>query len=49
MLIFEKASPDNTAMALQLGIKKAVELSTNIVLSTTTGASAVAAATVRRA
>ena len=43
MLTFEKLSPDNTTMALQLGINKAAELSTNIVLSTTTGASAVAA------
>ena len=43
MLIFEKVSPKNTATALQLAFCKAKELSTDIVLSTTTGASALAA------
>ena len=43
MLIFEKISPENTATTLQLAFNKAIELSADIVLSTTTGASALAA------
>lgn len=40
MLVFETASPDNTYPALKLALTKAKELSTNVVLSTTTGESA---------
>jgi len=43
MLIFEKISRDNTPVALRLAFGKAVELSTDIVLSSSTGASALAA------
>jgi hypothetical protein len=43
MLVFEKISPENTAVALRIAFDKAKELSTDIVLSTTTGASAVSA------
>ena len=43
MLIFEKISPENTAVALKIAFDKAKELSTDIVLSTTTGASALMA------
>ena len=43
MLIFEKVSSENTAVALKIAFDKARELSTDIVLSTTTGASALMA------
>ena len=43
MLIFEESSPKNTAVALNIAFNKAIELSTDIVLSTTTGASALTA------
>jgi hypothetical protein len=43
MQIFEKVSPENTEVALKLALCKAKELSTETVLSTTTGASAVRA------
>ena len=43
MLIFEKISPENTAVALKIAFDKAKELSTDVVLSTTSGASALAA------
>jgi len=43
MKIFETASPGNTPIALQLAFEKARELKTDVVLSTTTGASAFAA------
>jgi hypothetical protein len=40
MLVFEKISPENTAIALKIAFNKAKEMSTDIVLPTTTGASA---------
>ena len=40
MKIFEKASPENTVPALTMAIEKAKELSTDIILATTGGASA---------
>ncbi|MCL2377355.1 MAG: hypothetical protein FWC76_08200 [Defluviitaleaceae bacterium] len=43
MTIFKTPSPDNTAATLQFALEKATELSTDIVLSTTTGTSAVQA------
>ena len=43
MLIFEKNSPENTSAALKIAFSKAKELSTDVVLSTTTGASALTA------
>jgi len=43
MLIFEKVSPENTPIALNLALDKAKELSTEIVLATTSGASALMA------
>ena len=43
MLIFEKVQPENTLATLQLALDKAMELSTDIIISTTTGASALAA------
>ena len=43
MLIFKKISPENTAVALKIAFDKAKELSTDLVLSTTTGASALIA------
>ena len=43
MLIFEKISPENTPVALKIAFNKGKELSTDIVLPTTTGASALAA------
>ena len=44
MLIFEKVQPENTIATLQLALDKAMALSTDIVISTTTGVSALAAA-----
>jgi len=43
MTIFEKVSSENTPVTLKLAFGKAKELSTDIILSTTSGASAVAA------
>ena len=43
MLIFEKISPENTVVALKIAFSKAKELSTDIVLATTTGTSALTA------
>jgi len=43
MIVFEKISPENTSVALKLAIEKAKELSTDIVLATTSGASALMA------
>ena len=43
MIVFEKISPENTAEALPLAFGKATALSTDIVLATTTGASALEA------
>lgn len=40
MKVFETVTPENTVPALNLAIAKAKELATNIILSTTTGASA---------
>lgn len=40
MKVFETVSPENTVPALTLAINKAKELSTDIILSATTGASA---------
>ena len=40
MKVFEKASPENTLPTLKIAIEKAMELSTDIIFSTTTGASA---------
>jgi len=42
-MIYEKTSPGNTITSLMLAFEKAKELSTDIVLSTTSGASAVEA------
>jgi len=42
-LIFEKVSPENTEVALKIAFDKAKGLSTDIVLPTTTGASALMA------
>jgi len=39
MIIFEKVSPENTPVSIKLAIEKAKEISTDIVLATTTGAS----------
>ena len=44
MLIFEKVSAENTPVALNLALERAKEMSTDIVLATTTGASALAVA-----
>ena len=44
MKIFEKISPDNTPVTIQIAIGKAQKIEADIVLSTTTGASAVMAA-----
>ena len=44
MKIFEQISPENTPVAVKLAIDKAKELETDVVLSTTTGASALTAA-----
>ena len=41
MKTFKKISPENTPVAIQLAIEKAIELKADIVVSTTTGASAV--------
>jgi len=43
MTIFKTLSPDNTAITLQLAFEKATELSVDIVLATTSGASAMQA------
>ena len=43
MLIFEKVSPENTAVALKIAFDRAKELSTDVALSTSTGASALKA------
>ena len=43
MLIFEKITPENTAVALKIAFDKARDLPTDIVLSSTTGASALMA------
>ena len=43
MLIFEQITSENTDVTLKLALEKAKALSTDIVLSTTTGASALAA------
>ena len=43
MLVFDKVSPENTQVALKLAIDRAKDLSTDIVLSSSTGASAFAA------
>ena len=40
MKIFEKISPENTPVAIRLAIEKAKEISTDIVLASSTGASA---------
>ena len=42
MIIFEKISPENTPVAIKLALDKAKEMSTDVVLATTTGASAFA-------
>lgn len=39
-MIFENVSPDNTGVALKIAFEKAKELSTDIVISTTSGTSA---------
>ena len=44
MLIFEQISPENTPVTIKLALEKARELSTDIVLATTSGASALMAA-----
>jgi hypothetical protein len=44
MKIFEQVSAENTPVAIKLALDKAIELETDIVLSTTTGASAFMAA-----
>jgi hypothetical protein len=41
MVIFEKAAAENTPAAIKIALDKAKELSTDIVVSTTSGASAV--------
>ncbi len=43
MVVFEKVSPENTEPTLQLAIEKATELSTDLVISSTTGDSALKA------
>ncbi|MCL1793479.1 MAG: hypothetical protein FWG34_06390 [Oscillospiraceae bacterium] len=43
MVIFQKISPENTAAALRLAIEKAKELETDIILASSTGATALAA------
>ena len=43
MTVFEKISPDNTEKALTLAVRRAAELDTDMVLATSTGASAYAA------
>ena len=43
MLIFEKISPENTPVTLKIAFGRAKELSTDVVLSTTSGASALTA------
>ena len=48
MTVFEKASPENTVPTLKIAMEKAKELSTDIILSTTTGASALKALEVAR-
>ena len=40
MLVFDKVSPENTPITINLALEKAKEISADIVLSTTTGASA---------
>ena len=49
MIVYEKASPENTAPTLRVATEKAQALSTDLVLSTTTGASAFAALEAARA
>jgi hypothetical protein len=44
MLIFQKVQPENTLITLQLALDEAMALSTDMVISTTTGVSALAAA-----
>ena len=39
-MIFENVSPENTVVALKIAFEKATELSTDVVVSTTSGASA---------
>ena len=48
MTVYEKSSPENTIPTLKAAIAKAAELSTDIILSTTTGASALKALEVAR-
>lgn len=48
MIVYEKASPENTAPTLELALGKAAELGTDIVLSTTSGASALTAVEMAR-
>ena len=43
MVVFEKASPENTIPTLKIAMEKATELSTDIILSTTSGESALKA------
>ena len=40
MIIFKKISPENTPVAVKLALEKAKEMSTDIILATSTGASA---------
>ena len=49
MIIFEKASPENTPVAIKLAIKKAKEISTDIILASSSGASASSARRNRQA
>ncbi|MCL2160233.1 MAG: hypothetical protein FWH48_12570 [Oscillospiraceae bacterium] len=42
MIIFEKISPENTPVAIELAVKKAKEMQTDIVLASSTGATAFA-------
>jgi len=42
MLIFEKISPENTPVAIKIALEKAKEMETDVVLASSTGASAFA-------
>ena len=48
MTVYENASPENTIPTIKTAMKKANELSTDIILSTTTGASALKALEIAR-